>query len=76
MHKNNQNNHGPGCNQRLVGAPRGNRNATKTGKHTKEIKEERKQFSLLVKGLLTGSSQGTSLNVSQVWRNHHAINGV
>lgn len=64
MHKNNQNNQGPGGNQHLVGAPRGNRNATTTGKHTKEIKEERKQFSLLVKSLLIGNSQGSSLNVN------------
>ena len=48
------------CKPRKVGPPMGNRNSAKGGSFTKEIKEERKQFSLLVKNLLIGSSRGSS----------------
>lgn len=51
MRKNTKNNSATDGALHKGGAPSGNQNATKTGKDTAKMKEERKQFSSLMKSL-------------------------
>lgn len=54
MRNNSANNQAEHLKQHRLGPPMGNRNAVKGGGFTRENKEEKKQFTLLVK-LLKGS---------------------